>query len=215
MAVILIVEDETVINDLIAKNLTLVGHRCLSAYDGGEAMCLLNETHPDLIILDVMLPEMSGFELIQQVEDIPVIFVTAKSGLEDRLTGLSLGAEDYSVKPFEMQELLARVRVVLRRVKRHDSVLSFDDMTVDFDSRKVFLKGREVDLTPKEFSLLEVLIQNRNIALSRERILLLVWEYDYEGDTRTVDVHIQQLRQKLDLKERIKTVYKVGYRFEL
>ncbi len=215
MAKILIVEDEIVINNLIAKHLTLIGHSCYSAYDGVTALRIMREMPLDLIILDVMLPGIGGFDLIGHAGEVPVIFVTAKSGMEDKLKGLSLGADDYIVKPFEMQELLARVRIVLRRTKRDANEFVFDGLTVDFDARKVFRAGEPIDLTPKEFSLLEALIKNRNIALSREKILALVWKYDYEGDTRTVDVHIQQIRQKLELKDRIKTIYKVGYRFEL
>lgn len=215
MAKILIVEDETLINNLIAKHLSLVGHSCLSVYDGVTALEMIREQPPDLIILDVMLPGIGGFDLVKLVGDVPVIFVTAKNGMEDKLKGLTLGADDYIVKPFEMQELLARVRIVLRRTKRDVNDFTFDGLTVDFDARKVYREGEEITLTPKEFSLLEALIKNRNIALTREKILGLVWTYDYEGDTRTVDVHIQQLRHKLDLKDRIKTIYRVGYRFEL
>lgn len=215
MAKILIVEDETLINNLIAKHLSLVGHSCLSVYDGVTALEMIREQPPDLIILDVMLPGIGGFDLVKLVGDVPVIFVTARKNMEDKLKGLTLGADDYIVKPFEMQELLARVRIVLRRTKRDVNEFSFDDLTVEFDARKVYRKGEAITLTPKEFSLLEALIKNRNIALTREKILGLVWTYDYEGDTRTVDVHIQQLRHKLDLKDRIKTIYKAGYRFEL
>ncbi|MBQ9120922.1 MAG: response regulator transcription factor [Clostridia bacterium] len=215
MALILIVEDELLINKLIAKNLTLMGHECLSVYDGGSVEALIKERRPDLIILDVMLPGLSGFDLIKLVGDIPVIFVTAKAGLADRLTGLSLGGEDYIVKPFEMQELLARVNVVLRRVKRNTDTLTVDGVTIDFGSRRVYRDGVGIGLTSKEFALLEVLVQNRNIALSRDKLLDLVWGYDYSGDSRTVDVHVQQLRKKLGWKERINTIYKVGYRFDL
>ena len=215
MARILIVEDEYPINNLLSKNLTLTGHECLSAYDGLDAIGIIQSTKLDLIILDVMLPGLSGFDLIKLIGDIPVIFLTAKSGLEDRLKGLSLGADDYIVKPFAMQELLARVSVVLRRTKRDDSTFTFDGLTVDMSSRKVFRDGEKINLTPKEYALLEVLITHRNLALSREKLISMVWTYDYEGDTRTVDVHIQQLRQKLGLKDRIKTIYKVGYRLEL
>ena len=215
MATILIVEDEYPINKLISKNLSLTGHECLSAYDGTSAMETIDKKRPDLIILDVMLPGLSGFDLIKRIENIPVIFVSARAGLEDRLKGLSLGAEDYIVKPFEMLELLVRVNVVLRRRKQNTQALIIDNVTIDFSSRKVFCDGVCVELTSKEFSLLEVLIQNRNIALSRDKLLDLVWGYDYIGDTRTVDVHIQQIRKKLGLKERINTIYKVGYRFDL
>lgn len=215
MARILIVEDEYPINNLISKNLTLTGHECLSAYDGLNAIELIQSTQLDLIILDVMLPGLSGFDLIKLIGDVPVIFVTAKSGLEDRLKGLSLGADDYIVKPFAMQELLARVSIVLRRTKRGENTISFDGLTVDMGSRKVYRGDEKINLTPKEYALLEVLITHRNLALSREKLISMVWTYDYEGDTRTVDVHIQQLRQKLGLKDRIKTIYKVGYRLEL
>lgn len=215
MAKILIVEDEYPINNLISKNLTLTGHECMSAYDGLNAIELIQSAKLDLIILDVMLPGLSGFDLIKLIGDIPVIFVTAKSGLEDRLKGLSLGADDYIVKPFAMQELLARVSIVLRRTKRDDNTISFDGLTVDIGSRKVYRGDEKINLTPKEYALLEVLITHRNLALSREKLISMVWTYDYEGDTRTVDVHIQQLRQKLGLKDRIKTIYKVGYRLEL
>lgn len=215
MARILIVEDEYPINNLISKNLTLTGHECLSSYDGLNAIELIRSVSLDLVILDVMLPGLSGFDLIKLIGNVPVIFLTAKSGLEDRLKGLSLGADDYIVKPFSMQELLARVSVVLRRTKRNETTISFDGLTVDMGSRKVYRGEEKINLTPKEYALLEVLITNRNLALSREKLISMVWTYDYEGDTRTVDVHIQQLRQKLGLKERIKTIYKVGYRFEL
>ncbi len=215
MAKILVVDDEHPINKLICKNLTLVGHKCVSAYDGINGLDMIKNEHPDLVILDVMLPGISGFDIMKLLNSVPVIFVTAKAGLEDRLNGLSLGADDYMVKPFEMAELIARVQAVLRRTQRAANTFSFDDIVVDFDSRYVFKNGENVFLTPKEFALLEMLITNRNLALSREKILEKVWEYDYAGDTRTVDVHVQQIRHKLGLKDRIKTVFKVGYRFEV
>ena len=215
MAKILVVDDEHPINTLICKNLTLVGHKCISAYDGINGLDMIKTEHPDLVILDVMLPGLSGFEIMGLLNSVPVIFVTTKTGLDDRLKGLSLGADDYIVKPFEMAELIARVQAVLRRTQRDANTFSFDDIVVDFDSRYVFKNGENVFLTPKEFALLEMLITNRNLALSREKILERVWEYDYAGDTRTVDVHVQQIRHKLGLKDRIKTVFKVGYRFEV
>lgn len=126
-----------------------------------------------------------------------------------------MGADDYLTKPFEMLELLARVDAVLRRTKKEDKSFAFDNVIIRFDSRQVLLNGEVVDCTPKEYDLLEALVLNRNIALSREKLLSLAWGYDYEGDTRTVDVHIQKLRKKLGLEERIKTVYKLGYRLEV
>lgn len=162
-----------------------------------------------------MLPGLSGFEIITQIEETPVIFVTAKSGLEDRLKGLKLGADDYIIKPFEILELVARVEAVLRRTKGACHSFSFDDIRVDFDGKRVYKDGKEVILKPKEFSLFETLINNRNLALSRDKLITLVWGFDFEGDTRTVDVHIQKLRQKLGLANRLKTVYKTGYRLEI
>ena len=215
MAKILIVEDERAINNLILKNLNLVGHECAQAFDGEEALNMALSAKFDLIILDIMLPKLSGFEVITQIPDTPVIFVTAKNRIDDKLKGLKLGGDDYIVKPFEILELVARVEAVLRRTKGPLEPLHFDDITIDFSRRQVLKKDVEVKLTPKEYTLLETLVHNRNLALSRERLINLVWEFDYEGDTRTVDVHIQQLRGKLGLNDRIKTVYKLGYRFEL
>ncbi len=215
MAKILVVEDERPIRNLIMRNLELVGHTCIGACDGREALEHIESQLFDLMILDVMLPEISGFELIEQAADTPVIFVTAKSGVSDRLKGLSLGADDYIVKPFEMQELLLRVRAVLRRTKKAEEKLIFDDIEIDFSAKTVFRSGTQVVLTPKEYALIETLVLNRNIALSREKLISLVWGYDYEGDTRTVDVHIRQIRSKLGLDGRLKTLYKMGYRFEL
>ncbi|HBI62789.1 MAG TPA: DNA-binding response regulator, partial [Lachnospiraceae bacterium] len=155
-----------------------------------------------------------GFELISEIPDTPVIFVTAKGELEDKLTGLSLGAEDYIVKPFEMLELLARVNVILRRSQKEE-VIQIGSVQVNLNKRTVETGGREVALTPQEYNLLEVLVQNKNIALSREKLLELAWGYDYEGETKTVDVHIQKLRKKLGLEQEIKTITKLGYRLEV
>ncbi len=215
MAHILIAEDERAINDLIKMNLELVGHRCSQVFDGGAAIEAAEAEQYDLLILDVMLPQFSGFEVIERLRGLPVIFVTARAGVNDRLRGLQLGADDYIVKPFEILELVERVKAVLRRTKRDDTSFAFDDIVVQFDNRRVYKAGREVILTPKEFDLLEVFVTNRNLALSREKLILLVWEFDYEGDTRTVDVHVQRLRQKLDIAGRLQTVYKIGYRLEV
>jgi DNA-binding response OmpR family regulator len=215
LAEILIVEDEIPINTLIKKNLELVGHRCSSVYDGQAAVEAVAVHEYDLILLDVMLPGLDGFDVFEKMHGIPTIFLTAKSGLSDRLKGLTMGADDYLTKPFEMLELLARVDAVLRRTKKDAKFFTIDNVTIHFDSRQVFLDGNGIDCTPREFDLLEALVVNRNIALSREKLLSLAWGYDYEGDTRTVDVHIQKLRKKLGLEERIKTVYKLGYRLEV
>ena len=214
MAKILIVEDEKMINELILRNLQAVGHRCVQAYDGAEALERLDGERFDLVILDIMLPRLSGFEVMSRIHDTPVIFLTAMGNVMDKVRGLGLGAEDYIVKPFEMLELIARVNVVLRRTKAQSRRFSLDGVTVDFDSMTVSRGQRAVELTPQEFQLLETLIRNRNIALSREKLLDLAWGMDYYGDARTVDVHIQKLRKKLGWNERIKTVYKIGYRLE-
>ncbi len=215
MAHILIIEDDNSINELIKRNLTMVGHTCCQAYDGITASEAIAQTRYDLIILDVMLPGMSGFELIREIEEVPVIFVTAKGQLEDRLKGLSLGAEDYIVKPFEILELIARVGVVLKRYGRELKTVTIGDVTIDMSQHVVARNGLQVQITPQEYRLLEILIQNKNLALSREQLLNLAWGYDYEGETKTVDVHIRKLRQKLGLEEYIITVPKLGYRLEL
>lgn len=214
MAVILIVEDETAINELIQRNLKLVGHTCISAYDGAEALSILGSQSVDLIILDIMLPKEDGFSVFQKIEGIPTIFLTAKSGMLDKVKGLSMGADDYITKPFEMLELLARVEAVLRRTMKQQKSFKIEHVNIELESHQVFLDNEAVEMTPKEYSLLETLVLNRNIALSRERLLELVWGYEFEGDTRTVDVHIQKLRKKLKLTDNIKTVYKLGYRLE-
>ena len=215
MIKILIVEDEKPINDLIKFNLELSGYQCDQVFDGEEALCKTFSSNYDLVILDVMLPKLSGFNIIRELHGTPVIFLTAKTGIQDRLKGLQLGADDYIVKPFEILELVARVKAVLRRTRGEQKYIEFDDIRVEFDTRRVYKGGQEVSLKPKEYELLEALIANRNLALSRERLIKLVWNFDYEGDTRTVDVHIQRLRQKLGLSSRLHTVYKTGYRLEL
>jgi len=215
MANILIVEDEYTINELVKRNLQLVGHKCCCVFDGKTALEEMQKDGYDLIILDVMLPVLDGFSLLKQASHTPTIFLTAKDSLTDRIKGFSLGADDYIVKPFEMLELTARVEAVLRRTQKDTKVFELAYVRVEFDSHLAYLNGQIVDLTPKEYELLEVLITNRNIALSRDKLLELVWEYDFEGDSRTVDVHIQKLRKKLGWENHIKTVYKLGYRLEV
>ena len=215
MASILIVEDEAAINELVKRNLQLVGHQCTSVFDGKAAVSEIRRQSYDLMILDIMLPGLDGFEVIKQSNKTPTIFLTAKNSLPDRIKGFSMGADDYLTKPFEMLELLARVEAVLRRTQKNTSCFEVGNVKIDFDSHQIFHKGHPVECTPKEYELLEVLVNNRNIALSRERLLELVWGYDFEGDTRTVDVHIQKLRKKLGWEDRIKTVYKLGYRLEV
>ena len=216
MAYILIAEDEQAINDLICKNLKLLGHRTAQAFDGAQAIQLIAEENFDLVLLDVMMPQMSGFEVKAKLpNDLPVIFVTAKNSVSDQLTGLNLGADDYIVKPFDVLVLIARVENVLRRTKKNSTIFEIKDCTIDLAKRIVLKDGKEVVLTLQEFNLLEALVLNRNFALSREKLLQLAWGYDYMGDSRTVDVHVQKLRKKLDLQKEIVTVFKYGYRLEV
>jgi two-component system alkaline phosphatase synthesis response regulator PhoP len=214
---ILIVEDEKSINDLMSMNLKLVGYHCIQVYTGKEAIASVVSERPDLILLDIMLPHEDGFSLMEQnrFHGIPVIFVTAKDNVTDKVKGLKLGADDYIVKPFEAVELLARVEAVLRRTKPKQRIFKTESTEINFDERVATVRGQIVDLTKREFELLEVLINNRNLALSREKLLNLAWGYDYFGDTRTVDVHITKLRKKLCLENQIKTIYKLGYRLEV
>ncbi len=177
MATILIIEDEEAINELVKRNLQLVGHQCVSAFDGKTAVSTLRNQIFDLIILDIMLPGFDGFAVIKQANKTPTIFLTAKSNLPDRVMGFSLGADDYLTKPFEMLELLARVEAVLRRTQKSACSFEAGDVKIDFSSHQVFHNGRAIECTPKEYELLEVLVNNRNIALSRERLLELVWGY--------------------------------------
>lgn len=214
---ILIVEDDKAICDLISINLEIVGYEVYKASDGCIAKDLIEEKSLDLILLDVMLPKIDGFTLISKIrnKNIPIIFVTAKDSVLDRVKGLRLGADDYIVKPFEIIELIARIEAVLRRYDASPQNFIFKNIEVLYDQRIVKLDGEQIELTYKEFDLLILFIQNKNIALSRDQILEKVWGFDYTGESRTVDIHVQRLRDKLNLKDDIKTVFKVGYRFEV
>ena len=213
---ILVVDDESRMRKLVKDFLTKKNFQVLEAGDGEEAMDIFyKEKDIALLILDVMMPKMSGFEVIEAIgQETPAIFLTAKGGVMNKVKGLSLGAEDYIVKPFEMLELIARVDVVLRRRQPKREVFTLAGVTVDLGTQQVRRGSRPISLTPQEYQLLETLIRNRNIALSREKLLDLAWGIDFYGDTRTVDVHIQKLRKKLDWTDHIKTVYKMGYRLE-
>lgn len=213
---ILIVEDEAPIANLIRMSLTQAGYHCTIASDGDEGADWVERRRFDLILLDVMLPHTSGFELMEYIRqyDTPVIFLTARTEVRDRVKGLRLGAEDYIIKPFDVAELQARVEVVLRRYHKGSGKVTLEDITVDLDSRIVTKGGRPVDLTPKEFDILRLFLQNKNIALYRETIYERVWGEPFMGDTRTVDLHVQRLRHKLGWEKRIAAVYKVGYRYE-
>jgi len=213
---ILTVEDEEPIRNLIQMNLENAGYECVCAADGMIASDLLLEMHFDLILLDIMLPKVDGYELFEYIRQFntPVIFLTAKSSLEERVKGLNLGAEDYIVKPFEIVELLARIDVVMRRYNKSSSSLSFGDLTVDCDNHIVRKNDKVIDLTPKEYELLVLFLRNVNITLFKERIYELIWGMDFEEDSRTLNLHIQRLRKKTGLENCLKTVYKVGFRLE-
>ncbi|HZG17864.1 MAG TPA: response regulator transcription factor [Candidatus Bathyarchaeia archaeon] len=217
MAKILIVDDEKAINDLVAVNVKMVGHEYVQLYCGDHISQILNETRIDLVILDVMLPGRDGFEIVQDIvkRNVPVIFLTARNTITDKVHGLEIGAEDYIVKPFEAVELIARIHVVLRRNQKAANEFRLDDTVVDLEKHIVTVHGQAIEMTNKEFQLLDLLIQNKNIALSREKIIELTWGFDFYGETRTVDVHIQKLRKKLHWENRIKTIYKYGYRLEV
>lgn len=214
---ILIVEDERPIADLIQLSLEGEGYHCTCVYDGIAAADLITNQQFDLILLDVMLPGASGFELMDYIRPtgMPVIFLTAKANVDDRVRGLHLGADDYLAKPFEIVELQARVEAVLRRYKKLDRMLDIGGLEIDTYSRTVRRDGTEIALTKKEFDLLLLFARNPNIALYRETIYERVWESDYMGDSRTVDLHIQRLRKKVGWEQQLKAVYKIGYRLEL
>ena len=213
---ILIVEDEEAIANLIKINLTAEGYECVCAFDGKMGANYIEKDSFDLILLDIMLPEIDGYELLEYIKPMgtPVIFLTAKSSVNDRIKGLRLGADDYIVKPFQIGELLARVEALLRRYGKVNKKLAFADVEVDMVSRIVSKNGRPLELTIKEYELLVELIQNKNVALYRERLYEKVWGEPYMGDTRTLDSHIQRLRRKLGWEQYIKTVFRVGYRLE-
>lgn len=212
---ILIVEDEQSIADMVKLCLGKNGYICEAVNDGMAATKKIEEKRYDLILLDIMLPDIDGYDLIEYIKqfDIPVIFVTAKSSVSDRVKGLNLGAEDYISKPFDLEELLARVATILRRYHKTDSMIEIGKMKIDTLQRIVFLEGNPVSLPAKEYDLLLFLVRNKNIALYRETIFEHVWQEPYYGNTRTIDLHIQRLKKKLDLGDTIETIYKVGYKF--
>lgn len=214
---ILIVEDETAIARMIAMNLGAANYDTKIYSDGMEAAEAMQEDHDyDLALLDVMLPGMDGFELLDVMKGyhIPVIFLTARDDLLSKVQGLKNGAEDYIVKPFEVLELLVRIEKVLERSDKYSDVIHILNMEINFKEHTVRQDGEEIPLKPMEFNLLAVLAKNKNIAVSRENLLRMVWGTDYVGETRTVDVHIGQLRKKLGLGGHIKTISKLGYRLE-
>ncbi|MBD5155246.1 MAG: response regulator transcription factor [Oscillibacter sp.] len=215
---VLIVEDEKPISNLIRLSLTKEGFHCTCAYDGAEAADLLEREPPyDLILLDVMLPEVDGFELMEYIRplEIPVIFLTAKGAVADRVKGLRLGAEDYIVKPFDTIELLARIDVVLRRYKKCDMVLEVGGVKIDTASMRVWRDGEEISLTKTEYDLLLLFARNPRRAMYRETIYERVWGGDYPYGSKAVDLHVQRLRKKVGWEHTLRAVNKVGYRLEV
>ena len=216
MPKILIVEDDQTISKLIAASLSISGYESVPCFDGNEAVHMVRNEEFDLILLDIMLPGLDGFQVMEKIRETgtPVIFLTAMGDVSDRVKGLKSGAEDYIVKPFEPLELLARIEIVLRRFNREQKNLSFRDITVNMEERSVRRGSEIIDLTPKEYDLLVLFLKHQNVALSREKILMDVWECSANIETRTVDNHVQRLRKKLGLEDCLKTVFKVGYRLE-
>ncbi len=217
MIKVLIVDDEKPICDLIDINLSAAGYFCKTVQDGLEAIDLIEQESFDLILLDIMLPGADGYDIMEYIRPlkIPVIFITAKHEVKDRVKGLKLGAEDYLVKPFDVVELVARVEVVLRRYNKTQRLLQADDVVVDVVARKVTKAGKPVVLTNKEYGLLVLFIRNKNVALFKETLYEKVWEDEYIADSRTLELHVQRLRKKLGWEHSLVAVYKVGYRLEV
>ncbi len=232
---ILIIEDEEGIVHLLKLYLRDAGYDVTAARDGADGLALHAREHPDLVILDIMLPAIDGFEVCRRIRSwskTPILMLTARGDLEDRISGLDLGADDYLVKPFSPRELLSRVRAILRRtddretgemqaapgVKSPKAVLRFPGLSIDLPGRRVEVNGSEVALTPTEFDLLALLAQSPDRVFTREILMNKVWGYDYLGDGHTIDVHISALRKKIEpgpQQRYIKTVWRVGYKFEI
>jgi len=224
---ILVVEDDRTLLDVLKYNLTKEGYNVVIATDGVEALKVARNQSPDLIVLDIMLPELNGIEvcrILRKDMNVPILMLTAKSEEIDKLVGLEIGADDYMTKPFSMRELLARIRAMLRRAKMtvskspEEATINIGNLNIDIPRRRATLGGMLLDLTQKEFDLLAFLAGNKGLVFSREQLLEKVWGYDYAGGTRTVDVHIRWLREKIETNpakpERLITVRGVGYKLE-
>ena len=221
---ILAVEDDRNISDLIRMYLEKEGFEVTTAFDGGTAVEKFKEIQPDLVLLDIMLPVMDGWAVCQKIREMsrtPIIMLTAKSEVFDKVTGLEMGADDYIVKPFEMKELIARINAVLRRTEIPDDTkkrLVFDKLVIDLDSYELIVDGKKIDTPPKELELLYHLASTPNRVYTRNQLLDEVWGFDYFGDSRTVDVHIKRLREKVENVSdqwALKTVWGVGYKIEV
>ncbi|MDO4618137.1 MAG: response regulator transcription factor [Clostridia bacterium] len=221
---ILVVDDESNIIELLRLYLEKDGFLVVSAKNGKEAISLFREENPDLIVLDIMIPEPDGWQVLREIRktsNVPIIMLTAKSETFDKVTGLELGADDYLTKPFEAKELIARIKAVLRRSDIKEvskKVLEFENLAINIDNYDLTIGGKLTDVPPKELELLYFLASNPNRVYTREQLLEEVWGFDYFGDSRTVDVHIKRLREKLEQTKgnwSLKTVWGVGYKFEV
>ena len=213
---ILIIEDDVNIAKMIKATLTIVNYNGFCCYNGKDGVEKAMKNEYDLILLDVMLPEMNGFEVMENIRSCgtPVIFLTAVQDVADKVKGLRLGAEDYIVKPFEALELLARIDVVLRRSHKTQNKLNYYDISVDIEKHVITKAGKPIQFTPKEFDVFVYFLQHQDIAISRERLLSNIWGYEFEGESRTVDIHVQQVRRKIGLQNKLITIPKLGYRLE-
>ena len=221
---ILVIEDDYNIYDLISIYLKKEGYDVLGAQDGEKGLSIFREEAPDLVILDIMLPKMDGWDLcreIKKISDIPIIMLTAKGETFDKVLGLKLGADDYMVKPFDPKELIARIDAVLRRYHKGGQSAKqvvLPNLTVDLEGYTVRIQNEILELPPKEMELLYFLVKNQNKVFTREQLIENIWGYDFEGELRTIDVHIKRLREKLRPLEdqyKIKTLWGVGYKFEV
>ena len=214
MIKILIVDDEKPICDLIEMNLSAAGYSCVAVQDGLAAIDAVEKNTFDLVLLDIMLPGADGYDVMEYIRPfkVPVIFISAKHEVKDRVKGLKLGADDYLIKPFDVAELSARVEAVLRRYNKTDKVIALGDVAIDVEARRVTKDGSPVQLTSKEFDLMLLFVENRNIALFRENLYERVWDDEYFANSRTLDLHVQRLRKKLGWEKNLVAVYKVGYR---
>lgn len=222
---ILIADDDELIADLIVENLKLEGFDTAVCHDGVTALEMAEALRPDLLVLDIMMPRMDGFHVCKKLQGsgIPIIMLTAKNDISDKLTGLETGADDYMVKPFDSRELIARIRTLFRRMEKAagrkenppESMLVYNGLRINLDTRNIYLNHQQLDLTPTEFDLLVLFCRNPGRAFSRTQLLDSVWGYDFLGDSRTVDIHIQRLRRKLGKYSLwIETVFGIGYRFK-
>jgi len=219
---VLIVDDEPAIVDLIKINLEMEGFDTCVCYTGQQALAAAPIFVPDLILLDIMLPDINGFEVCKNLQKLntPIIMLTAKNDIKDKLYGLELGADDYITKPFDSRELTARIKTVLKRIDKsgtkEDTSIQLGPILINTLERQVYLDGEEMLLTPKEYDLLMILCENQRKVFSRENLLEMVWKFEYIGDSRTVDMHVQRLRKKLGKYSFfIKTVFGIGYKFEV